>query len=789
MERAAEAFLRRDDVVAIPGAPGERRFTTASLLACERRIVTDALRGRCSGAGAVNDDALARSLGAVATPLNDEQRAAIRAIATSGNVVDVIEALAGTGKTTLAGALAAVYQDAGYHVLGAAPTGRAARELSSRAGVPTRTLHGLAEDLRKSDGFGPEPAVMLVDEAGMAPTRVSAHVLAAAVRDGVKVVALGDSGQLSSVEAGGWLCALSQRIGAHQLRSVVRQRDVDERQALAQVHDGSPDRWITLKQKRGELVVHHDGPQAAQEAAMAAWRADVDHVGVEQAIMIARDNATRARLNQQARQWRAHRSELGKEITVDGLEVAVGDRVIARRNDRLLDVDNGTRGTALDVDAETLSLTIETDTGDLRKLPADYVAAHLEHAYALTGHGSQGATVERAVIIGTPEDFTNEWAYTALSRARDPVTVHVVAEPADRSGRAEFAPGTDERTTEETIDRMRAAMQRREREDLAIDQVDWQCTSTDRTPVSAEAAAEAIERAQRRQLALDLDGASRAAEPVPEVLSTLRDPEPLSTIDRKVGLDAPSRAAIERARQSLTEVPREPLGARAKKLDALLETFPVHRAEATRRTEELARLRDEHAEAHERIGQERARLDELGPLSRVFARHEREFTEQALSNWSERAGALDERVEDLERQVDADRHARAAWLDEHGGELIKLCAAKVELHDRDDKARDRRIDNLRGDPPEWVTERLGQRPDDSAAREQWDRAAAHLDDYREAFGQPPGDARPRGDYRERRAWEQVHGAASRALEVHPERPVVQRRPPQLHRDIGLDIGR
>ena len=45
--------------------------------------------------------------------LNDEQVAAVRAIAGSANTVDVVEALAGTGKTTVAGALAAVYLGAG----------------------------------------------------------------------------------------------------------------------------------------------------------------------------------------------------------------------------------------------------------------------------------------------------------------------------------------------------------------------------------------------------------------------------------------------------------------------------------------------------------------------------------------------------------------------------------------------------------------------------------------------------------------------------------------------------
>jgi hypothetical protein len=464
--------------------------------------------------------------------------------------------------------------------------------------------------------------------------------------------------------------------------------------------------------------------------------------------------------------------------------VAVGDRVIARRNDRELDVDNGTRGTVRAVDPDTKAISIETDNGQVRQLPADYVAAHLEHAYALTGHGSQGATVDRAVVVGGPEDFTNEWAYTALSRARDSVHVHVTAARDDRSDRSEIAPTPPDRTAEEAIDAMRMAMRRREREDLAIDQA----VPLRRAPVPGEAAAEANESAQRQQLALDLDRPA-ITEPVPEVLRDLREPEPLWGIQHRVGIDQHEREAIEGARQKLSDVPRETLAEQAERLDELAKTFPHNRVEAAQRADQLSRLREHQREAHEHIGRQLAQLDRLGPLSRVLGRANRRFSEEALASWSQRAQEYDEQVAELGHRVDVDRHERAAWFEERGGEFAELSAAKVELHDRDRHARERRVDDLRHDPPAWVIQRLGPRPDAPAAREQWDRAAASLDDYRHAFGHPPGDKPPdRGDYRERDAWKEVHEAAAKALEIHPERPVVERPPPALSHDIGLEIG-
>ena len=93
------------------------------------------------------------------------------------------------------------------------------------------------------------PAVMIIDEAGMAHTRLSARLIDAAVDADVKVVAIGDSGQLSSVQAGGWLGALSRQLGSHELREVMRQHDPQERRGLARVHRGQPDSYLQSKSR------------------------------------------------------------------------------------------------------------------------------------------------------------------------------------------------------------------------------------------------------------------------------------------------------------------------------------------------------------------------------------------------------------------------------------------------------------------------------------------------------------------------------------------------------------
>ena len=304
----------------------------------------------------------------------------------------------------------------------------------------------------------------------MASTRDVSGILAAAERAGVKVIAIGDSGQLPSVEAGGWLGSLTRRHGSHHLTQVMRQRDVVERRLLARLHGGSPVAYIREKYKRGELATHKSH-EKAEAAVLGRWSEKASELGSGQAVMIARDNGTRERLNRAARAELQERGELGEDVAVAGITLATGDRVIARQNDRRLDIDNGMRGSVTAIDAAQGEVTITTDASGERTLGAAYVQNHLEHAYALTGHGLQGGTVEWATVVGEVGAFSRNWSYTALSRAREPVDVHVIDEELIDGEREEVAPKLAAAGRERLSVRLAQRMRLRDDEDLAIDQL------------------------------------------------------------------------------------------------------------------------------------------------------------------------------------------------------------------------------------------------------------------------------------------------------------------------------
>ena len=218
---------------------------------------------------------------------------------------------------------------------------------------------------------------------------------------------------------------------------------------------------------------------AGEHAAVAAWREHQAACPWGQAVLIVRDNQRRERLNALVRAELKRDGRLGESIHIAGRDFAVGDRVVARRNDRERAVDNGMRGTVIAVDPTEKDVLVRTDAGAQRRLDAPYVAEHLQHAYALTAHTIQGATVEWAGVVGRPDDFTRNWSYTALSRAREPTELFLIDAPTERElDRADIAPSQpaelrDERTL---VERLETAMRQRDDEDLALDRLDAERT-------------------------------------------------------------------------------------------------------------------------------------------------------------------------------------------------------------------------------------------------------------------------------------------------------------------------
>jgi conjugative relaxase-like TrwC/TraI family protein len=435
----ASDTIRLADGRAISARADIQRYSTRELLAVEATVIAAAQRRQGEGAGTVPQQVVAAVLAAhvgrqtphagpgTAPPrLAPDQVAMVQALTTSGHGVQLVNAQAGTGKTFALDAARAVWQAAGYRVLGAALAGRAAEELTAGAGIESSTISRLLLDLEdpRAPGLGPS-TVLVVDEAGMVGTRMLGKLLWMAERARTKVVLVGDTAQLPEIDCGGLFRGLLIRLGGIQLAENRRQVHQWEREALALLRAGDAGGAIGRYWQHDRVVVRDSAP-ALRSQLVADWWAAMGRTEEQPPVMIAARRADVADLNGRARALMVAAGRLGTQtLVVGGQEYAVGDRIVTLRNQRRrLGVVNGTRGTVTSVDLAAGALEVCTDDGRAVRLPRWYLAGsrqrgrrQLDHGYAITGHKSEGMTTDRAFTLGT-EDIYKEWGYTAMSRGR-----------------------------------------------------------------------------------------------------------------------------------------------------------------------------------------------------------------------------------------------------------------------------------------------------------------------------------------------------------------------------------
>jgi ATP-dependent exoDNAse (exonuclease V) alpha subunit len=415
----------------------EPRFTTTSLLAAETELITRAKRRQGVGAAVVPDEVVARVIDEynaanLGRELDGDQEAMIWQLCTSGNGVDVVVGKAGTGKSTALAVARQALQAAGIPVIGVAPTANAARQLEQAAGITSGTLDKLLVEVEHEVRHLPCGAFVVLDEAGMTPTRnrLALQQLVDAV--GGKVADVGDHRQIPSVDAGGGHAVLARELGAVTLGIDHRFKIPQLRDAAELIRNGHAATGIAVLEELG-MVHEFWQPDQRTDALIDTWldlREQDEHNDVR---MLATENAVVERLNLAARAALIHQGEVSRrgKTYVSGddtrdIRLAVGDRVRLGRNDGHLaqpdgsrvQVRNGMEGTITTVSRR--HITVQLDAGeDLTHvtLPAAYVGECVDYAYAVTANKAQGMTVDHVLFAPSPAS-SQETAYTALSRGR-----------------------------------------------------------------------------------------------------------------------------------------------------------------------------------------------------------------------------------------------------------------------------------------------------------------------------------------------------------------------------------
>ncbi|MHB1544783.1 MAG: MobF family relaxase, partial [Gammaproteobacteria bacterium] len=389
--------------------------------------------------------------------LTRDQRAAVAHI-TKGAGLALVEGLPGTGKSTALEAARAVWESRGYAVFGLAPTGRAAEELG-KALPGSQTL--ASAQAQAHSGRGPlsmRGGVWVCDEAGTIGSRDMAVLIAQARENGTALVLVGDSRQLQPVAAGGAFKAIQADVGAARLSTIIRQRDVAEREMVKGLSDGKIREAFDHLEREGRVHLADDRLRAVTTA-VETWAKHYDPATPAASLIMAGDNASAIALNAGARAYLQEAGLLSRQeaqfevVDRNGIErpldLAKGDRITFRENDPALGVTNGMSGTVSRIgqpdEAGQRWVSVRTDAGrtvqftpDEAKLPgAQEPYRNIEHGYARTVHISQGATAGH-VVFAALGSKSAELTNVALSRHREGVDV-VFSKDAITQAQAELA--------------------------------------------------------------------------------------------------------------------------------------------------------------------------------------------------------------------------------------------------------------------------------------------------------------------------------------------------------------
>src|ERR1700757_613820 len=216
-----EKRIESGSLIQVESKSPARAFTTERMIQFERDNVTEMRRGQVQHGPLVSSEAW-QSVQQNHTHLSTSQRAAVEQILTTQDKIIGLEGVAGAGKTTSLTAVRETAEHEGYHVIGLAPTSRAAHKLGE-SGIESHTLQ--RELIRSKAPHEGQKRLFVIDESSLASTK-QMNEFFHRLHTSDRVLLVGDTRQHEAVEAGRPYKQLQEAgMETARLGEILRQRD------------------------------------------------------------------------------------------------------------------------------------------------------------------------------------------------------------------------------------------------------------------------------------------------------------------------------------------------------------------------------------------------------------------------------------------------------------------------------------------------------------------------------------------------------------------------------------
>ena len=353
--------------------------------------------------------------------------------------VMVITGGPGTGKTTIIRAVLQIFGKLAVNIRLAAPTGRAAKQMSEATGFPASTIHRMLSFNAKGGGFqknADNPLdcdILIVDEASMIDTVLMYHLLKA-VPHGATVILVGDVNQLPSVGAGNVLedIIASGKVPVVRLNEIFRQARQSRIIVNAhRINQGYMPR-IEPAAEAGEgsdfYFIEKEAPEAVLELILSLAESRIPKsfgfdplADIQVLSPMHKGLVGAANLNRELQK----RLNPGAEgVTQGAATFCEGDKVMQIRNNYDKGVFNGDIGRICGLDREARELRIDFDG---RPIAYDFTELdELVLAYAVSVHKSQGSEYPVVIVPVVTQHYIllqRNLIYTAVTRGRQLVVV------------------------------------------------------------------------------------------------------------------------------------------------------------------------------------------------------------------------------------------------------------------------------------------------------------------------------------------------------------------------------